>query len=137
LKTNLITLGAILMCGTAHADLAHRFVDELSPEETKYYRANLFIETYLTDKPSGHQLERIRPYGKNGKWDRVLAFNFGREDAESAQAYGRKLFWEALNDAKAKPKFGKLLGRPTTTGFWSVVSLSKPGAVTIRLTTRS
>jgi hypothetical protein len=36
-----------------------------------------------------------------------LAFNFGHQDAESAQAYGRKLFWEALNGGQSEAEIWK------------------------------
>ena len=107
MKRLILTTISLWLISTAHADLAHRFVDQLSQEEMKYYRANLIMETYQTDKPSSHQLDTIKAVGTNNKPDKVLAFNFGREDAESAQAYGRKLFWEALNGGQSEAEIWK------------------------------
>jgi hypothetical protein len=87
----MMTMTAVAAFALATEAQAQEFsTGKLSAEEQAAYQKGDVIEIYHTDKPSGHQIGKIRPEGKTIQLT-VLIVNFGREDAAAARAEGRSM----------------------------------------------
>jgi hypothetical protein len=66
--------------------------DSFSEEELALYKEGAVMDTYETEKPSGHHITYIQPLDDNhkpkGPKSKILAINFGIEDAKAAREEG-------------------------------------------------
>jgi hypothetical protein len=81
---------ALMLSVCAQAETLETHTGNLSAEEQALYDKGDIVELYKPDQPSGHRVLFIRPSGGGAKI-KVLAFNFGIEDATAARAEGRSM----------------------------------------------
>jgi hypothetical protein len=66
--------------------------NSFTPEELALYKEGAVMDTYETGNPSGHHITYIQPLGDNhkpkGPKGKILAINFGIEDAKAAREEG-------------------------------------------------
>jgi hypothetical protein len=81
---------AMMLAGGLQAGNLETHTGSLSAEEQALYNRGAFIELYEPNQHSGHLVLFIRPSGGGAK-TKVVAFNFGIEDAQTARSEGRSM----------------------------------------------
>ena len=88
-----LTLAAGLLAALTFSTRAQNVAsNNLFPEELALFKEGAVMETYNPDKPRGHEIIYIQPLGANhkpkGPKSKMLAINFGIEDAKAAREEG-------------------------------------------------